>query len=170
MKTLSFPASLAAARIGHQPTIRAGNSIREEPSLRAAGAHPRIFVRSIPALHHPGSTATPGCALPFCGGNQRPRFFFVRCSATELQQLSSLVGIEPATLGSRCNPSLHHAANSPIFFFPSLLLYSSSAHTPSFRAATQHRSLNQRATNSREESAFTVFRDLNPSLAAFPQK
>jgi len=46
------------------------------------------------------------------------------------------VGIEPTTLGSRCNPSLHHAANSPIFFFPSLLLYSSSAHTPSVRAAT----------------------------------
>jgi hypothetical protein len=49
--------------------------------------------------------------------------FFVRCSATELQQLSSLVGIEPTTLGSRCNPSLHHAANSPIFFIPSLLPY-----------------------------------------------
>ena len=44
--------------------------------------------------------------------------FFVRCFATELQRLSSLAGIEPTTLGSRCNPSLHHAANSSIFFFP----------------------------------------------------
>jgi len=80
------------------------------------------------------------------------------------------VGIEPTTLGSRCNPSLHHAANSSIFSFPPYFFTSSSPHTPSVRAATQHRSLNQRATNSREESAFTVFRDLNPSLAAFPQK
>jgi len=81
------------------------------------------------------------------------------------------VGIEPTTLGSRCNPSLHHAANSPIFFlFPPYFFTSSLAHTHSIHAATQLRSLNQRATNSREEPPLTVFRDLNPSLAAFPQK
>jgi hypothetical protein len=31
------------------------------------------------------------------------------------------VGIEPTTTGARCNPSLHHAANSSILFLPSLL-------------------------------------------------
>ena len=64
---------------------------------------------------------------------------FVRCSAIELQQLSSLAGIEPATVGSRCNPGLHHAANSSVsFLLISIPLYSSSAHTCSAHAVAEH--------------------------------
>ena len=73
-----------------------------------------------------------------CGGNQRLRYLS-RCSAIELQRLSSPAGIEPATVGSRSNPSLHHAAIPQIFFFTSLLHYfltSSSPHTPSIHPRT----------------------------------
>jgi hypothetical protein len=64
---------------------------------------------------------------------------YVRCSTTELQRLSSLAGIEPATVGSRCNPSLHHAANSFVFFLlTSSLPHFSSAHT---RSASRRGSL-----------------------------
>lgn len=95
------------------------------------------------------------------------------CSAAlsaELQQLSSLAGIEPATVGVRRNPNLHHAAIPKLFFVTSLLRFffpSSSAHTYSVSAVTLfHSAYNAPPKNFREESALTVFRLRTQSLAA----
>ena len=72
----------------------------------------------------------------FCGGNHRPRYLSAALSI-ELRQLAPLAGVEPATVGSRCNLCLHHAANSrilaPYFIAPSR------THTRSMHSPTSHR-------------------------------
>jgi hypothetical protein len=128
-RTFTTPESLC--RGNSRPERHLALPIELQQLASLAGLEPATAERSSSCLRH---SANP------CGGNQRPRFF-VRCSATELQQLSSLAGIEPATVGSRCNPSLHHAANSLIFFFSSLrpyLFVSSSAHTRSLSLRRSH--------------------------------
>lgn len=42
--------------------------------------------------------------------------------SVELRQLAPPAGVEPATVGARCNPGLHHAANSSSFPSASLLV------------------------------------------------
>lgn len=55
------------------------------------------------------------------GRNRRSRYFSAALSV-ELRQLAPPAGVEPAAVGARCNPGLHHAANSSNFPSASLLV------------------------------------------------
>ena len=116
---------LATARIAADPRFapanQAGRNSRAELRSLSSTSCNR---RSNSSPRHPGvSVARPLLAVLFPLRRESTSQVFVRCSAIELQQLSSQVGIEPTTVGARCNPSLHHAANSRIFFVTSLLRY-----------------------------------------------
>jgi hypothetical protein len=123
---------LATARIAADPRFAPANQAGRNSRAELRSLSPTSCDRrSNSSPRHPGvSVAQPlllalsfeaAVLFPFAAGITGQVVVLVRCSATELQQLSSLVGIEPTTFGARCNPSLHHAANSLNFFFPSLL-------------------------------------------------
>jgi hypothetical protein len=88
----------------------------------------------------------------FCGGNHRPRYLSAALSI-ELRQLAPPAGVEPATVGSRCNPCLHHAANSRIL---TSLLHSSRMHTRSTYSPTSHRFVDSLSRKVPGELALTV--------------